>query len=106
MVVRQFDVLDNPIPRARRAPPFVMILQSDFAETGRERVVAPLAPSAAVPRLAGRLIPIVTVRDEAYPLLVPSLTAMPVADLRHEVANLAGDRDRIMAALDYLFPGF
>jgi toxin CcdB len=104
--MRQFDVLDNPIPRARRALPFVTILQSDLAETGYERVVAPLAPSAAMPRLAGRLIPIVTVRDEAYALLVPSLTAMPVADLRHEVANLAGDRDRIMAALDYLFLGF
>jgi toxin CcdB len=106
MVMRQFDVLDNPIPRARRTLPFVMILQSDLAETGRERVVAPLAPSTAMPPLAGRLIPIVTLGDADYALLVPSLTAMPVADLRHAVANLADERDRIMAALDYLFIGF
>ena len=59
--MRQFDVLDNPIPRARQAYPFVAVLQSDLAETGRERVVAPLAPSAALQTLAGRLIPIVTV---------------------------------------------
>ena len=42
MAIRQFDVLDNPVPRARAALPLVVILQSDFAETGRERVVAPL----------------------------------------------------------------
>jgi hypothetical protein len=29
--MRQFDVLDNPIQRARRALPFVAILQSDLA---------------------------------------------------------------------------
>jgi CcdB protein len=83
--MRQFDVLDNPIPRARRALPFVAILQSDLAETGRERVVAPLAPRDAMPPLAGRLIPIVTVDDRDYALLVPSLTALPVTDLRNVI---------------------
>jgi toxin CcdB len=106
MAMRQFDVLDNPIPRARRAMPFVAILQSDLSETDRERVVAPLAPSAALPPLAGRLIPIVTVANDDYALLIPSLTALPVTDLRQVVANLADDRERIMAALDYLFIGF
>jgi hypothetical protein len=33
MAMRQCDVLDNPIPRAQRALPFVTILQSDLAET-------------------------------------------------------------------------
>ena len=103
--MRQFDVLENPIPRARGALPFVAILQADLAETGGERVVAPLAPSAAMPQLAGRLIPIVTVESGDYALLVPSMTALPVSDLRHAVANLAGDRERIIAALDYLFMG-
>ena len=103
--MRQFDVLDNPVPRARRALPFVAILQSDLAETGRDRVVAPLAPRAAMPTLAGRLIPIVTVENQDYALLVPSLTALPVADLRHVVANLADDREGIVTALDHLFIG-
>jgi toxin CcdB len=105
MAMRQFDVLDNPIPRARRAMPFVAILQSDLADTGRERVVAPLAPSAALPPLAGRLIPIVTVGNDDYALLVPALTTLPVVNLRHVVASLAADRDRILAALDHLFTG-
>jgi len=104
--MRQFDVLANPIPRARRAMPFVMILQSDLIETGRDRVVAPLSPSAAMPSLAGRLIPIVMVSESAYAVLVPSLTTMPATDLRQVVGNLEHDRDRIIAALDYLFLGF
>jgi toxin CcdB len=102
---RRFDVLDNPIPRARRAFPFVMILQSDLAETGHERVVAPLVATAAMPPLASRLIPVVTVGEDAYAVLVPSLTAMPATDLRHPVAHLSDARDRVMAALDYLFFG-
>lgn len=102
----QFDVLANPIPRARHALPFVMILQSDLAETGRERVVAPLAPHAAMPPFAGRLVPVLEVAGVDHVLLVPSLTSMPAADLCHAVVNLADERDRIMAALDYLFIGF
>ena len=103
--MRQFDVLDNPIPRARPAVPFVTVLQSDLADTGRDRVVAPLALRAAMPTLAGRLIPVVKVAEEDYALLVPSLTALPVTDLRHVVASLADDREGILAALDYLFIG-
>ena len=106
MTTRQFDVFENPIQRARRALPFVMILQSDLADTARDRVVAPLAPEAAMPPFAGQLLPVVTIMADTYALLVPSLTTMPIGDLRHSIANLTADRDRIMAALDYLFIGF
>ena len=67
--------------------------------------MAPLAPETAMPPLAGRLIPVVTWTASAYALLVPSLTMLPAADLRRPVANLAQERDRIIAALDYLFLG-
>jgi hypothetical protein len=60
MALRQFDVLANPISRAGELLPFVVILQSDLADTGRDRVVAPLTPQGEIPRLAGRLIPIIT----------------------------------------------
>ena len=83
-----------------------MILQSDLAETGRDRVVAPLVPKAAMPPFAGRLIPVVTVGEDAYAVLVPSLTTMPATDLRHTIANGADARDLVIAALDYLFIGF
>jgi hypothetical protein len=38
----QFDVFVNPISQARRAYPYVAVLQSDLAEAGPERIVAPL----------------------------------------------------------------
>ena len=44
----QFDVFVNPIVAARRAYPFVAVLQSDLADTGRDRIVAPLAPRGRV----------------------------------------------------------
>jgi len=104
--MRQFDVIGNPVPRGRPALPFVTILQSDLADTGTDRVVAPLAPAAAMPLLAGRLIPIVRVDGRDYALLVPALTTLRATDLRQVVASLADERARILAALDYLFIGF
>ncbi|HEX5080392.1 MAG TPA: CcdB family protein [Geminicoccaceae bacterium] len=104
--MRQFDVLDNPVPRARQALPFVTILQSDLADTGPDRVVAPLAPTAAMPPFAGRLILAVRVDGRDYALLVPALTTLRARDLRQVVASLAAERGRILAALDYLFEGF
>lgn len=59
-----------------------------------------------MPPFAGRLVPVLEVAGVDHVLLVPSLTSMPAADLRHAVVNLADERDRIMAALDYLFIGF
>jgi hypothetical protein len=69
-------------------------------------VVAPLALRDALPPVAGRLIPIVTVEKRDYALLVPSLTALPVTDLRRVIADVADDRERILAALDYFVHRF
>ena len=57
----QYAVFDNPIPRARSAFPFVTILQSELADTGRDRMVAPLVERARMPGVSGRLTPIVRV---------------------------------------------
>lgn len=101
----QFDVFVNPIPRARRAYPYVAVLQSDLAETGTERIVAPLAPKARLTGTVGRLTPHVRVSDVDHVLLVPSMTAITAADLRELRGQLGAYRDAIVAALDYLFLG-
>jgi toxin CcdB len=101
----QFDVFTNPIPRARRVYPFVAVLQSDLADTGRERIVAPLAPRARMPGTAGRLTPHVEVGGVDHVLLVPALTGVPAEELREHRGQLAPHRDAIVAALDYLFLG-
>jgi toxin CcdB len=102
---RQFDVFENPIARARRAFPFVIVLQSPLADTGRDRIIAPLAPTGALPPLAGRLMPVVDVAGQDHAVLVPSLTAIRAGDLRSRVASVEREKDRIAAAIDFLFFG-
>jgi toxin CcdB len=101
----QYDVVDNPVPRARSAFPFVAIVQSDLADTGSDRIVAPLVPSARIPGVAGRLMPIVKVEGVDHALIVPRLTAVPAAELRVVKGSLSSYRNEIVAALDLLFLG-
>ena len=101
----QLEVFDNPITRARRAYPFVVVLQSDLADTGRDRIVAPLVPRSRLSGTAGRLTPHVKIAGAEHVLLVPNLTAVAANDLRNARGQLTGYRDAIIAALDYLFLG-
>jgi len=103
--VSQFDVFENPVARARRAYPFVAVLQSNLAETGRDRIVAPLVPRKRLLGTVGRLTPHVTVAGVDHVLLVPNMTAMLADDLREPRGQLVSYRDQIVAALDYLFLG-
>ncbi len=101
----QYDVFENPITRARRAFPFVAILQSDFADTGAERIVAPLVPRTRIPGVAGRLMPIVNVLGTEHVLIVPRMSAVPAADLRNARDRLLPNQNEIVEALDLLFLG-
>jgi toxin CcdB len=103
--VKQFDVFDNPISRARRDFPFVAILQSEVANTGRDRIVAPLVPRKRMAKLAGRLTPVVSVAGVEHVLLVPRMTSVAAADLRITKAQLTIYRDAIVSAIDFLFLG-
>jgi toxin CcdB len=101
----QFDVFDNPIAQVRREFPLVVILQSDLASTGRDRIVAPLVPRKRMGKLAGRLTPVVGIGGLEHVLLVPRMTSMPAVDLRVVKAQLTAHRDDIVSALDFLFLG-
>ena len=105
-IARQFDVFVNPAPRGRRQFPYLVILQADLAATGEERVVAPLAPKTGMAPLADKLVPIVEIESRELAILVPLLTTARRWSLRDPVASVAHARDRIIAALDYLFLGF
>jgi toxin CcdB len=105
MAPHQFEVFSNPSPAARRAFPLLVVLQSDLAESGRERTVAPLVLGAAVAGVAGRLTPIVSVQGREYVVMVHLMTTAWADDLRRPVAGIAEHRERITLALDYLFFG-
>ena len=101
----QLDVFVNPITAVRRGYPLVAVLQSDVADTGAERLVAPLTPRSRFAPTTPRLIPIVSVAGTEYMLLVPRLAALPVTSLRDHRGQLTRHRDAIVAALDLLFLG-
>jgi len=101
----QYDVFDNPISRARRAFPYVAILQSDLADTGSDRLVAPLVARARLAGAVGRLLPIVPVLGTDHVLIVPRMTPVAAVDLGAPKDSLTGYRNDIVAALDLLFLG-
>ena len=98
-------MFDNPIPQARWAFPFVVILQSELADTGRDRIVAPLVPRTRMTGTVGRLTPVVKVANVEHVLLVPRVTAIAATELRAIIGWLTAYRSDIVAALDYLFLG-
>ncbi len=100
----QLDVFVNPIA-ARRAYPLVVVLQSDLADTGRERIVAPVVPRARLTGTVGRMTPHVKVAGAEHVVLVPRLAGVPAGDLRELRGQLTAHRNEIVAALDYLFLG-
>lgn len=102
----QFELFVNPIAAARGAFPFVVILQSDYAETGRTRVVAFLAPAGQVRHPSRRILPEISHEGADYLVFLPEITNLPASLLRHPVGEIASFRDRIVPALDLLFLGF
>ena len=103
--VMQFDAFVNPIAAARRHYPFVVVLQSDFVDGGREQIVAPLVPRKSLSAIAGRLTPVVIVESSEHVVLVPALAGVRRGDLKERVASLSAARTAILAAIDLLFFG-
>jgi hypothetical protein len=101
----QLDVFANPLVRARRAYPYVVVLQADIAAQGRERIIAFLAAKTQIGTVSGRLMPIVDIGGREFVLLMPSLTNVPATELRTPVTNLKVFRDRIVDAIDWTFLG-
>jgi toxin CcdB len=101
----QLEVFANPLARARRAFPYVVVLQSDASAQGRERIIAFLAARSQVAPVVGRVTPVVEFGGKEFIVLMPWMTSVPASELRTPVANLTSFRDRIVDAIDWLFLG-
>ncbi len=101
----QLDVFPNPLVRARRAFPYVVLLQADISALGSDRIIAFLAAKAQFGPTGSRLMPVVEVAGRDFVLLMPSITNVPVMELRSPVGNLNAFRDRIVDAIDWTFLG-
>lgn len=98
----QFDVHRNG-GRQRDSIPYVVVVQSaSFDDYGR-RVVVPLVRESVLDRIASpRFNPSFKVKNIAVVLHPLEIVSVPKRILGEPVDSLAGESDRIIAALDEL----
>ena len=101
----QFEAFINPVTAARRAYPFVLVLQSDWASNVKERIVAPVARREGIRPMVLKVAPIITIDGSEHLVLVPALTGVRARDLRDSIGSFASERAALLAAIDYLFFG-
>ncbi len=101
----QFDIFVNPIPDLRRVLPYVVVLQSDLAETRNDRIVAFVARTAELKAIPTKLMPVVEFAEERWAVMLPTLTNIPRTLLRRSAGNIGEARDKITLGIDLLFLG-
>jgi toxin CcdB len=102
----QFDVYDNPNPATAKTVPFLLEVQSDLLEELSTRVVVPLVSAEAMGQPARHLNPLFEINDRPVVMSIAELAGISRRHLGAKVTSLAGLRQEIMAALDFLFTGF
>jgi len=101
-MIRQFDVVPNPVRAGRDERPLLVAVQHNFHRDLPTRVLVPLLTAAAKVEQS-RLSPVLTVLGKKYVLLATDIVTLALHRLGSPIANLEQDRDRIIAALDLVF---
>jgi toxin CcdB len=102
----QFALYQNRNPASRKRFPLLLDIQSDLLEVLATRVVVPLAPaSAALARSMRTLTPILKFEGKEFLMLTPQVAGIPARELGPVAGDLASDRDKIIAAIDFLLSG-
>ena len=102
----RYDVYPNPSREDRVITPYLLDVQNNFLEI-ETRVVVPLHDAGGF-RLASvrDLNPELDVQQKLFIMNTAAIGAIPAADLRRPLANLASQSAEIQNALDTLFGGF
>lgn len=103
----RFDVYANPGGHAATTP-YLLDVQSDLFDGLDSRMVIPLRSLEHFPQISLplRLTPVFTINGADFLLETPKMGAVPQRVLKVPVMSLATERDRIIAALDFLFLGY
>ena len=102
----RFSVYRNPNADTREAFPFLLDVQSDsIADLDTRLVVPPCPYSVMKGKLLETLTPVVDVAGKDYAMLTSQLAGIPKKSIGPRVADLAPERDAIVAALDMLITG-
>jgi toxin CcdB len=102
----QFDVYRNPNAATRARVPFLLDVQAPILESLSTRIVVPLSrPDAVGGKPAERLNPPFELEGRKLVMLTQELAGIPRKALGEYAGNLAGERDAIIAALDFALTG-
>jgi len=105
--VPQFTVYRNKSPRTKSTFPFLVDVQSDLLDQLQTRVVIPLTRTAGLAKKPlSHLTPALTFDGESYVLMTPQLAGVARTDLGAPAGSLAGERQAIVAAMDFLLTGY
>jgi toxin CcdB len=103
----QFAVYRNTNAEQSRNIPYLLNVQSDLLDVLQTRVVVPLAvPEVLSGKAAQRLNPTFEVEGRRVVMLTPELAGIPTRLLGSLVMSLEPERERIIAALDFLILGW
>ena len=102
----QFDVCLNPNVDSAPAVPYLLEVQSDLLEPVSTRVVAPLALVSERGQPARYLNPQFEIEGVQVVMVTEQIAGIPKRAIGKKVLSLAGERDQIMDAIDFLFRGF
>ena len=103
----QLTVYRNKNPRSKAIFPLLLDVQSDLLDDLQTRVVIPLTKTAGLAKNpVSQLTPTLDFEGDAYVLMTPQLAGIARAELGPAIGNLAGYRDTVLAALDFLLTGF
>ena len=102
----QFDIYANLNPETCQTIPYLLDLQADFLGHLATRVVAPLYSSEAFGKAATHLNPSFPVQQTTVVMSTAELAGVAIAHLGDTVGSLKEYRQKIIAALDFLFTGF
>ena len=99
----RLGIYPNP---GRSVRGYVVDIQADLLSGLETRVVIALMPEDVVPIAASGLNPVFDVEGRRYVLMTQAVATVPRRELRGAVASLNGQRDVVLAAIDFLISGF
>lgn len=99
----RFDVYQHPDAALRRNTPFLLDVQNNHISGIATRVVVPLRTANQVAQPMRDLNPVFEVAGKRVVLDTAALAAVPCAELKKAVDNVAAHSGTIVAALDVLF---
>ncbi len=102
----QFDVYRNPVAASAQEIPYLLDVQAGLLDDLATRVFVPLVrPESLKGKAASILNPRLVVDGEALVLLTQELAGISLKPFKRPVGNLAGQREAILRALDFVIAG-